>query len=195
MTNAARVRVRIAGTAVALAGAIGVVHGSHVPVTLEPGTDAVLRIAFGARPERIEVCRELTPAEREARPAHMRQSATCEGTTARYHLVVRRDGAVIAATELRGGGLRSDRQLYAFHEIRMPSGPSEIEVLLVRVDSSVTPDTSYSMDASRNRRHEGEVPARLELRQQVTLEPRRVLLVTYDAERRRLRTMTGSESP
>lgn len=54
----------------------------------------------------------------------------------------------------------------------------------------MTRDTSYLTDASRNPRHEGEVPARLELHEQVTLEPRRVLLVTYDAERRQLRAIT-----
>ena len=197
MTTRRSFTMRIAGAVFALAGAVGIVHGSHVPVTLDPGEHAVLRVAFGARPERIEVCRDLSSEEQKALPAHMRQSTSCEGTTARYHIEVRRDGQMISTAELRGGGLRSDRQLYLFREIRIPSGPSHLEVSLVRVDSiaMATPATMPGVadpvpfDSARARRHDGEVPARVELQENVTLAPREVLLITYDAESRGLRTV------
>lgn len=197
MTTQRTLTMRIAGAVFALAAAVGIVHGSHVPVTLDPGEHAVLRVAFGARPERIEVCRDLSTEEQQALPAHMRQATSCDGTTARYHLEVRRDGQMISTAELRGGGLRSDRQLYLFREIRIPSGLSHLEVSLVRVDSiamvttTTLPDVAEPtpLDSARARRHDGEVPARLELQEDVTLAPHEVLLITYDAESRRLRTV------
>jgi len=197
-------RATVGGGTLALAAMVGIVHGSQVPVALDPGTRAVVRVAFSARPERIEICRTLPDSERLALPAHMRQETACEGRTAHYHLEVRRDGQVISADLLRGGGLRSDRQLYVFHEVAIPRGPSEIEVLLVRVDSvpprgSAAPDAAdearAAEDPMRLRRQAGEVPPRLELRARVTLAPREVVLVTYDAESRRLLAVQAPPSP
>jgi hypothetical protein len=216
MNTARSWRATVGGTALALAAAVGIVHGSHVPVALDPGTRAVVRIAFSARPERIEVCRTLSDSERMALPAHMRQETSCEGRTAHYHLEVRRDGQMISADLLRGGGLRSDRQLYVFHEVAIPSGPSEIEVLLVRADSAPPHADATSredvedragdearadereraaQDPMRLRRQAGEVPPRLELRARVTLAPREVVLVTYDAESRRLLAVQDPPPP
>ncbi|MDP1858473.1 MAG: hypothetical protein Q8K82_07380, partial [Gemmatimonadaceae bacterium] len=193
------------------AGAVGVVHGSHVPVSLDTGSDAVLRIAWSARPERVETCRTLSDSELEALPEHMRQRTVCEGASARYHLEVRRDERVIATAELRGGGLRGDRQLYVFRELAIPSGTSDIAVRLVRLDSTISPDSTDAdaedrpddatrrtargrpdADGSRSRRLADMVPARLELRERVTLAPREVLLVTYDTDSRRLRSVRSS---
>ncbi len=184
-------RTRIAGAALALAAAVGIAHGSHVPLTLEDGAGAVLRVAFAARPERIEACRTLTPAELEALPAHMRQPVSCEGTTAQYELEVRRDGEVLSRERLRGGGMRSDRQLYVFHETAIPVGPSTIEVRLARLDAAATAVAAEQApaDSARTRRHDGEVPPLLELRESVTLGAREVVLVTYDGATRTLRAV------
>ena len=211
MSGHLSLRARIAGAAVAMAGAVGVVHGSHVPVSLDTGPDAVLRVAWSARPERVETCRTLSDSALDALPEHMRQRTVCAGTSARYHLEVRRDERVIATAELRGGGLRGDRQLYVFRELAIPSGTSDIAVRLVRLDSTVSPDSSDAdaehrpddagrrttrgrpeADGSRSRRLADMVPARLELRERVTLAPREVLLVTYDSESRRLRSVRSS---
>ena len=211
MSGHLSLRARIAGAAVAMAGAVGVVHGSHVPVSLDTGPDAVLRVAWSARPERVETCRTLSDSALDALPEHMRQRTVCAGTSARYHLEVRRDERVIATAELRGGGLRGDRQLYVFRELAIPSGTSDIAVRLVRLDSTVSPDSSDAdaehrpddagrrtirgrpdADVSRSRRLADMVPARLELRERVTLAPREVLLVTYDSESRRLRSVRSS---
>ena len=211
MSGHLSLRARIAGAAVAMAGAVGVVHGSHVPVSLDTGSDAVLRVAWSARPERVETCRTLSDSALDALPEHMRQRTVCAGASARYHLEVRRDERVIATAELRGGGLRGDRQLYVFRELAIPSGTSDIAVRLVRLDSTVSPDATDAeaedrqddagrrstrerpdADVSRSRRLADMVPARLELRERVTLAPREVLLVTYDSESRRLRSVRSS---
>ena len=49
-------------TAVALGFAViaVIVSGAHVPMTLRGSDQAILRLAWSARPERIERCRQQT---------------------------------------------------------------------------------------------------------------------------------------
>jgi len=192
---------------------------SAAPFRVNARPDARLRVAFSARPERIETCR--TPGESELAnlPAHMRQGVVCEGTTATYRLEVRRDDSLVAAALLRGGGLRHDRRLYVLRELTVPSGRSTIDVRLVRLDSVVarpTRERHTSNDHARDERAEhhdearigddplsrdedehrrmvaDEVPPLLTLRDTITLRPREVLLVTYDQASHGLRTVRGA---
>jgi hypothetical protein len=199
---------------------------SAAPFRVNAAPDAQLRVAFSARPERIEKCRTLSADELANVPQHMRQAIVCEGTTATYRLEVRRDDSLLARALLHGGGLRHDRRLYVLRELRVPRGPSTIDVRLVRTDSAATrPDSEpRSRDddardapadhgARRARRHDDdddrratvsrdlderrrrvadEVPSSLALHEVVTLNPREVLLVTYDQESRRLRTVRAT---
>ena len=119
----------VMGTALALATA------STAPFRVNTRPDARLRVAFSARPERIESCRTPSESELANVPAHMRQGVICEGTTATYRLEVRRDDSLVASALLRGGGLRHDRRLYALRELSVPSGRSTIDVRLARVDT------------------------------------------------------------
>jgi hypothetical protein len=196
---------------------------SAAPFRVNARPDARLRVAFSARPERIETCRTPSAEEQANLPVHMRQGVVCEGITASYRLEVRRDDSLVARALLRGGGLRHDRQLYALRELRVPSGRSTIDVRLVRVET-VAPRPGSEQRASEDReraehgtrerssddddddRHDArsrdedehqrrvadEVPSMLTLREHVTLNPREVLLVTYDQASRRLRTVRGA---
>src|SRR5581483_10229084 len=65
---------------------------SRVPYAAEPGADALLRLAWRARGERVEQCRRLTPAELARVPAHMRQEIQCTGRIVPYRLRVALDG-------------------------------------------------------------------------------------------------------
>ena len=167
----------------------------------------MLRLAWTARPERIEECREQSEEELAKLPAHMRQSMACVGTTASYHLEVRWNDRVMLQQTVRGGGLRHDRALYLFRDIDLPPGDASIRVRFDRVDS-VTPaahrDTSSrerdeerhstAMGDDRRRREleertrgrEEAIPPSLSLERQLHLESRRVTLVTYDAGQRAL---------
>ena len=193
---------------------------SAAPFRVNALPDARLRVAFSARPERIETCRTTSADEQANLPAHMRQGLVCEGTTARYRLEVRRDDSLVATALLRGGGLRHDRRLDALRELNVPSGRSTIDVRLVRVDTvAARPDRErhdsqdHERDERRSRagrddddRHDArsrdedehrrrvadEIPSMLTLREEVTLSPREVLLVTYDQGSRRLRTVRGA---
>jgi len=205
---------RVLGGALAVAAALALSAASAVPVRVHPAPDARLRVAFSARPERVETCRTLGAEELAELPAHMRQSVVCEGSTARYRLDVLRDDTLLASTPVRGGGLRHDRQLYVLRELPMRSGRTTIEVRLTRLDSLPTradgrgghpdsddagpggaADREHGQDREteeRRRRMADEVPASLVLRETVTLAPREVLLVTYDQGARRLHTVRGT---
>lgn len=198
------IRTRVLGAVVAAGAALALAAASAVPLRARAPSEARLRVAFSARPERIETCRTLGAQELADVPEHMRQSVVCEGATARYRLDVVRDGTPLATAVVRGGGLRHDRQLYALRELAVPSGASTIEVRLTRLDSArAAPDEDEEADdaddeprsrdaAERRRRKADEVPASLVWRETVTLAPREVLLVTYDQEARRLHSIRGS---
>ena len=133
------IRVALGGL-VAVGAAFGLAAATTASRRPHPDGEARLRVAFSARPERIESCRTLPESELANIPAHMRQSVVCEGFVARYRLEVRRNDSLVASTLVRGGGLRHDRQLYALRELALPSGRSTIDVRLTRIDSA-TPRT------------------------------------------------------
>ena len=200
----------VAGGLAAVVAALLLAAASAVPLRLHQSGDAMLRISFSARPERMETCRRLSSEELADLPQHMRQTVVCEGHSASYRLQVLRDGRTLAESDVHGGGLRRDRQLYVLEEFLIPAGPSTIEILLTRIDSpspeaepSVTSGDSTAVvpadlarDAreadERRRRMADEVPAALSLREDVVLAPHEVLLVTYDQAARRLRTVRDS---
>jgi hypothetical protein len=212
-------------TIVTVGAALALAFGSAAPFRVNTLPEARLRVAFSARPERIETCRTPSESELANLPAHMRQGVVCEGTTATYRLEVRRDDSLVATALLRGGGLRHDRRLYALRELRVPSGHSTIDVRLVRVDTIVAAAARASDDHGRDERAADdhgrrrsrdddarpgndafardedehrrtvadEVPPLLVLRDTMTLNPREVLLVTYDQAMHRLRTVRGTQ--
>ena len=175
-----RLLVRLAGIACAAAALMALVTASTTPLTVHERDDAVLRLAWSARPERIEDCRPRSAEELAALPRHMRQPMVCEGVAAQYRLTVRLGGAVVADQVVRGGGLRHDRLLYVFHEIPLPPGDVAIEVRFDRIDPA-RPNPSAAPAPIT-----AAVPPRLGFDQHVRLRPREVVLVTYDPQRRLL---------
>ena len=194
---------------VTAAAALALAAVSTAPFRVHAEPTARLRVAFSARPERIERCRTLSADELANVPEHMRQAEVCEGTTAHYRLEVRRNDSLVDTALLRGGGLRHDRRLYALRELVVPSGRSTIDVRLTRLDTVAArrddddhergerehddDDGRHGIRArdldERRRRVADEIPPSLDLREDVTLGPREVLLVTYDQASRRLRTV------
>lgn len=209
---------RALGVAVALAATMGIAWASNFRMTPHASHDAVLRLAWTARPERVEDCRPQSDETLAKLPAHMRQSLICEGTTATYRLEVRREGTVIAEQIVRGGGLHHDRPLYVFRDIALPDGEAAISVQFVRVDAKTTAtsgegaharssDEESSRHADANtmdperRRREGEerfwqrgeaAPASLSLERRFRFVAHEVILVTYDAGRRELLAVEGA---
>jgi hypothetical protein len=188
---------------------------SLAPLEVAGSDDAMIRISLGARPERIEICTRQTDEELARLAPQMRQTVICEGTTARYRLEVRRNDTLLHSQVERGGGLRNDRPLYVFQVLRVPPGPTALAVRLARIDTIPATEQANSGDDDsddddgdqdddggndrerregdeRRRRLEESVPADLRLELSMDLEPREVVLVSYDQRSRRLTGARGS---
>ncbi len=173
---------RVGAAVVAVAATLAIAAGSRAPAPVHPGVEGRLRVAIGARPERVEVCRRVDPEDLARLPAHMRREVICEGRAARYRLEVRRDGTVLMDAQVLGGGARHDRPLHVSREWPLTPGPHHLMVRLVRLDSVPAPRPGGIA-----------IPPDLVLALDLTVAPRRVILVTYDPGQRRLvATFSGS---
>ncbi len=193
----------LAGTATA--GALLLItRASAVPLPLNAGDSARLRLSWSARPERIEVCRTVSAEELEHLEEHMRQRVECDGRFATYSLRVEADGRRIEETVVRGAGLRHDRPIFLLRDFELPPGSHRVRVTFTRRERtdddaaafapvvSATGDTGiYAGRAEREgvehaRRARAAIPARLVLDTLLTFAPHRVTIVTFHPERRAL---------
>jgi len=149
-----------------------------------PDDHALLRLALSARPERLEHCRQVSEAELAEQPVHMRQRIQCVGKAATYRLHVRLDSQTITDRVLRGGGLRHDRPLSLLVEHPVQPGAHHLAVRLERVEA-IDSNAVVLVDSTRRAR-QPPLPARLSLGESQWFEARRVVLVSYDIEHRRL---------
>lgn len=172
-------------------------------------TDAMVRVAWSARPARVEVCKRVSDEELATLPAHMRRQVVCEGTTARYRLDVALNGAPMRADTIRGGGLRHDREVYVFRELMVSPGRTTVVVRFTQIDSSGVDAVDAPANRSdgrieeqhglpnreadeRRRQRAQAIAAELVLDTVITLAPRGVVLVTYDDRRRMLVATSGT---
>jgi hypothetical protein len=187
------------GLVVAMAAALGLTWLSHAPIGSGQPADGTLRLAWRARPERIETCQAQDSEALSALPAHMRQAVICEGENASYRLEVRADRQVIAERIVRPGGLRRDRPLYVLLELPMATGERDIRVELTRIEppdptsAAVAhdgTDGAAPADAMTEALRRGELsealPPSLAYERRLHFAPRQVRLITYDPERRAL---------
>ena len=172
------VAYRMAGTALVIAGMWVVASGSTAPLTVHRSEQGIVRLAWSVRPERVEECREQTAEELAKLPQHMRQKVVCEGSSARYRLTVRDGDSVVTERIVRGGGLRHDRRIYVFEEMRVGPGEASIKVRFDRIDGE-------DRD-SRESKHDDAVPPHLAFEEHLRIRPREVILITYSSERRAL---------
>lgn len=197
--NARRHLMPLIGT-VGILALLAVATGPLVPHHA-PGR-AALRLAFRARPDRIEVCRAPTAEELEQVAAHMRQERICEGIAASYQLRVLIDDALLLDRTVRGGGLRHDRPVQVDLDQDVPPGVRRIQVSLTRREAATTDSTSvpiaprigsdtglYAGRAireaeERTRRDLAALPLSLTLDTIITVPTQRVLLVTFDPDTR-----------
>lgn len=151
---------------------------TRAPYLAEPGDDAVLRLSWRMPAERVESCRELTEEEKARTPAHMRREEICEGRFISYQLHLFIDGEPLENRRVDPAGARGDRPLYVFREFRMPPGRKPVRVVF---------EPLWPAEAEA----EQPPPAPLVLDEALILESRRVVLVTYDPDRRVLVARSG----
>jgi len=179
-------------------------YASAMPVAYHTAETARLRLSWSARPERIEVCRQLSDSEQAEREEHMRQRVECEGNFATYALTVEIDGRAIGKAVLQGAGLRHDRPLYLLRDFPVPAGEHRVRVRVVRrettdndaaafapaivseADTGIYAGRAQREATERGRRARAAIPANLVLDTSFAFAPRQVALVTFNTERRML---------
>ena len=198
--------------AIALTAAI--VALSRAPFAAARDDQALLRVSWSGRPERIERCRELGDEELEQLPAHMRQRIECEGRSARYAVRVLNDGGVLSTDTVSGGGLRGDRSIHMLREYPVAPGLHGFTVEVARTDSAGGSEKDKENEEAENEKEAGapresrldrgareleerrrqrqeRLPPRLRIDTTVNLAPGTVLLISYDPIERRLVALTG----
>jgi hypothetical protein len=184
------------GAIAAFAITAGIAGMSHVWLRPHSNTGAMLRLAWTARPERVEQCETQSQEALAKLPPHMRQPQICDSVSADYVLEVRRDGVILVEEPVRGGGFRRDRALYVFREMPVAVGEATIDVRFTRVTpaSEMAPANSRvkgtGLDGSD--RASAAVPPSLRFTQRFLVRPREVVLITYDPDERDLVRVNGT---
>ena len=191
------------------AGLVLMAWASAAPLAYQPAGVARLRLSWNARPERIEVCRSASDEELEREEEHMRQRVVCDGRFATYALRVEADGRLLSESIVRGAGLRNDRPVYLLRDFDLSSGEHRVRVSFTRRERTDTIATNAAPSAragadtgifagraeretdERRRRARAAIPARLVLDTTLAFAPGRVLVVTFDGDRRALEVLDG----
>ena len=137
--------------------------------------EAYLRVALRTTEARIEICRDRTPTELEALPAHMRQPRVCDRHAISYRLRVRLDGETALDEVLEPRGARSDRPLVFDRQLAVEPGSATLAI-------SFAPDESAAEGANRDFADALARARRHQLEQPVFLEAGRIVLVRLDGD-------------
>lgn len=167
---------RVAGVLVAVAFTGALAALSRVPYAEHEAGDALVRLAWRFRSDRVTRCRPLSADELAKLPRHMRQPEVCEGGLRPYRLTVEVDGVPRGDDTIRAAGATSDRPLFVFAEILVAPGEHRVRVLFEPVGSGeggVVPAGSAGPVA----------PPPLRLDTAVTLGARQIGLITLDTDR------------
>jgi hypothetical protein len=155
-----------------VAAALTIATLSRVPTVHANEGEAMLRLSWRLRGARIEQCRQRTPEELEALAPHMRSPEVCVGANASYELNVKLDGREVVRDTVHPGGVRADRPVYVFQELRVSPGTHLVEVKL----AAILPE---AFDP-------GGAVVGLALAERVRIGPAEIALVTLDSEGTRL---------
>lgn len=195
-----RTALAIAVTVVVL---VVIDRATALPVGWHGTGQAMLRLSWRARPERIEHCRAPSAQELEQMAEHMRQRLICEGTTASYELRVTVDGVQLDSQVVRGGGMRHDRPLQLLHEYSFAPGDRHVRVSFQRRETpDSTGDDTMAVErnadsgtfagragreaSERDRGRQAAIPPDLVLDTTVTVTAGAVALITFDPDTRSL---------
>lgn len=155
----------------AMAAMLAIASLSRVRPPEPAAAEAVLRLSWRTRGERVEECRRPSEQELASLPVHMRREEVCEGRVLPYHLRVELDGRTVVDDTVRPAGARGDRPLYVYHEVPVQPGSHHLAVRFVRAG---------------DHHARGHAPRRLELEKAVGVGAGEVALVTYDVDRQEL---------
>jgi len=166
---------RLGGGAVAILILAAVGAGSRIPVTFATTDSALLRLAWRTVGERVRSCRKLTAAELEKIPSHMRRTEECSSITLPYRLTVEIGERQVGDLLVHAAGARQDRPMFVFQEYPFEPGDHPVKI---KYDRAEEPPAGAEAV--------GETPPKLELDTVITVGAREIVVVTYDADLRRL---------
>jgi ferredoxin/coenzyme F420-reducing hydrogenase delta subunit len=141
---------------------------SQLPAGSAPA-DGAVRLSWRLPGQSWLDCRPLSAGEIARLPAHMRRTEDCRTVYLHYRLRAWVDGELRLDRAVAPLGARGDRPLYVEEDLHAGPGQRRVRVEFTPVDDP---------------RGAG---LRLELEEEMTLQPGRARLVTYDADARRLR--------
>ena len=128
--------------AVALAG-LGL--GSRAAYEPPGGDQALLRLSWRLRGQRVETCRTRTPEELAALPVHMRTPEVCTGYGVGYRLVLRIDEQPPDTLRFLPAGAKGDRPVFVLHDRALEPGPHR-----VRMEFTATDPLAAGADGQRS---------------------------------------------
>ena len=108
--------------------------GTRVGYQGEADEHALLRLSWRMRGERIENCRDRTPAELAALPVHMRTPRICETRAVPYRITLRIDGGPTDTTVLMPAGAKHDRPIYVLRDVALMPGHHRVTIKSERAD-------------------------------------------------------------
>lgn len=94
----------------------------------KPTDHSALRVALRIPGQGQETCRELTPTELNALPAHMRRDKLCTKAAYSYGLKVFQDGTPLVDRTVHPKGARADRPVFIEQDIPISVGTHKISV-------------------------------------------------------------------
>ncbi|MEQ9569436.1 MAG: hypothetical protein RLN75_04545 [Longimicrobiales bacterium] len=150
------------GVSLALVGLLAA--ASRVPIPALDADSAVVRLSWRLRAEEGAECRRPTQEELDRLPVHMRNPDACIGDLAPYELRVDVDGTARVSRIVRPAGVRGDRPIFVYDELRLAPGRHTLSVRFGVQDAGNDDDPVLSLETT------------------VDLEGGRVLLVTRGAD-------------
>ncbi len=133
------------------------------------GEFSYLRLSWRFPIQKIEKCRDLSEAELNARPVHMRVKKECAANVIPYRVHVVVDGLEVLSHKVISPGMRSDRPMLMNSEIPVAPGVHELRV-------TFTPESDLEV---------GQLP-QVELKSQASFDLGQARLVTLSADQRSL---------
>lgn len=142
-----------------------------------PSDRATLRLALRTVQGKIEVCRDRTPEELAALPAHMRQPRSCDEVAPPYRLRVAIGLRTVLDEQFEPGGLRGDRPIIVDRRVVHSPGKARVQI-----DFEPVLDESARLSLAQSG---SELPS-YALDRQIELLGDRILLVQLDEAAGRL---------
>ncbi len=158
-----------------MTAAIG--FGSRVPYSPGDSDASILRLSWRLRGEKVETCRDRTPAELEALPVHMRTPQVCTGHLVAYLLTLRVDGEVVDTTTFLPAGAKGDRPIFVLHDQLLEPGEHEIDVDFAPLGVDVDNDDDDDDDDDHDNDDDDDRKA-LRFRGRVNAVPGRIQMIT-----------------